>query len=46
MIIDPFTATAITGGISSIFSGIGGQAEADAQNRAIEAQYLQLSRFC
>ena len=41
MIIDPFTATAITSGISSILGGIGGQADTNAQNRAIEAQYKQ-----
>jgi len=37
----PYLATFAAQGISSIFSGIGGQAEADAQNRALDAQYKQ-----
>jgi len=37
--MDPFVGSLITTGISSIFGGLSGQAEADAQNRAIEAQY-------
>ena len=37
--MDPFLGSLITTGISSIFSGLSGQSEADAQNRAIEAQY-------
>jgi hypothetical protein len=39
MAIDPVSLG--LAGISSLISGIGGQAEADAQNRAIEAQYQQ-----
>lgn len=37
----PYLATFAAQGISSIFSGIAGQAEADAQNRALDAQYKQ-----
>jgi hypothetical protein len=39
MIIDP-VSLGMTG-LSAILGGLGGQAEADAQNRAIEAQYEQ-----
>ena len=39
--MDPFIGGLITTGISSIFGGLGGQAEANAQRRAQEAQYQQ-----
>ena len=37
----PFIVPFAAQGISSIFSGIAGQAEADAQNKALDAQYKQ-----
>jgi len=37
----PYLATFAMQGAQALFGGIGGQAEADAQNRAIEAQYQQ-----
>jgi hypothetical protein len=39
MIIDPISLGMT--GLSALLGGLGGQAEADAQNRAIEAQYEQ-----
>jgi hypothetical protein len=37
----PFAATFAMQGAQALFGGLAGQAEADAQNRAIEAQYQQ-----
>lgn len=37
--MDPFLGSLITTGISSIFGGLSGQAEADAQNEAIKRQH-------